>query len=48
MNKYLEIREVFEIEENKQKAFEMSKYMRNKFSFYGIATPKEKKFIKIS
>lgn len=46
MNKYLEIREVFEIEENKQKAFEMSKYMRNKFSFYGIATPKRKEIYK--
>lgn len=46
MNKYLEIREVFQIEENKQKALEMSKYMKNKFSFYGIATPKRKEIYK--
>ncbi len=39
MKKYLKIKEVFEANRNPEKAFHESKYMRNKFSFYGIPTP---------
>lgn len=46
MDKYLEIKKVFEQQANKEKAVEMSKYMRNLFAFYGIQTPKRKSIYK--
>ncbi len=42
MNKYLEIRKIFESMEDKENAIAMSKYMRNLFDFYGLPTPKRK------
>ena len=39
MNKYLEIKITFEENRNDEKAFHMSKYMKDKFKYYGIATP---------
>ena len=43
MNKYLKIKEIFELNKNEENAVVMSKYMRNIFEFYGIHTPKRKK-----
>ena len=42
MNKYLEVKKIFELNENKENAIAMSKYMRNMFDFYGIQAPKRK------
>lgn len=42
MNKYLEIKKIFELKEDKENAIAMSKYMRNMFDFYGLPTPKRK------
>lgn len=42
MDKYLEIKKAFESREDKENAESMSKYMRNRFDFYGIPTPKRK------
>lgn len=42
MDKYLEIKKVFESKEDKENAVAMSKYMRNMFAFYGLLTPKRK------
>lgn len=42
MDKYLEIKKIFESEEDKENAVAMSKYMRNMFDFYGLPTPKRK------
>lgn len=42
MDKYLEIKKIFESRENKENAVAMSKYMRNMFDFYGLPTPKRK------
>ncbi len=42
MNKYLEIKKIFESMEDKENAIAMSKYMRNLFDFYGLPTPKRK------
>ncbi len=42
MNKYLEIKKIFESMEDKENAIAMSKYMRNMFDFYGLPTPKRK------
>lgn len=42
MDKYLEIKKVFESKEDKENAVAMSKYMRNMFDFYGLSTPKRK------
>lgn len=42
MDKYLEIKKVFESKEDKENAVAMSKYMRNMFAFYGLSTPKRK------
>ena len=42
MDKYLEIKKVFESKEDKENAVAMSKYMRNMFDFYGLPTPKRK------
>lgn len=39
MQKYIEIKSVFETLRNDKKSAEMAAYMRNKFDFYGIATP---------
>lgn len=42
MDKYLEIKKIFESREDKENAIAMSKYMRNLFDFYGLPTPKRK------
>lgn len=51
MDKYLEIKKIFEEREDKENAIAMSKYMRNMFDFYGLPTPKRKEvynnFIKL-
>lgn len=51
MNKYLEIKKLFEQNKDKDNSISMSNYMRNKFEFYGIPTPKRrqlyKEFIKL-
>ncbi len=36
MDKYLEIKKIFESREDKENALAMSKYMRNMFVFYGL------------
>ena len=43
MDKFLEIRKIFESNADKEKAITMSKYMRNMFDFYGLPSPKRKK-----
>ncbi|MBR2735050.1 MAG: DNA alkylation repair protein, partial [Clostridia bacterium] len=42
MDKYMTIKNRFESKENEENAMAMSKYMRNKFEFYGLAAPKRK------
>lgn len=42
MDKYLEMKKSFETIEDKVNAINMSKYMKNKFDFYGLLTPKRK------
>ncbi len=42
MDKYLEIKKIFESREDKENAVAMSKYMRNMFDFYGLPPPKRK------
>ena len=42
MDKYLEIKKIFESRKDKENALAMSKYMRNIFVFYGLPTPKRK------
>ena len=42
MDKYSEIKKIFESREDKENAVAMSKYMRNMFDFYGLPTPKRK------
>ena len=42
MDKFLEIKKIFESMEDKENAIAMSKYMRNMFDFYGLPTPKRK------
>ncbi len=39
MEKYNKIKKLFEENKNDEQAEQMSKYMRNKFPFYGIKTP---------
>ena len=46
MDKYEKIKKEFELNEDKEKALSMSKYMRNLFLFYGIQTPKRKAIYK--
>lgn len=46
MDKYLEIKAMFEDKEDKENAIAMSKYMRNMFEFYGLPTPKRKEIYK--
>lgn len=42
MDKYLEVKRIFEAKEDKENAVAMSKYMRNMFDFYGLPTPERK------
>lgn len=42
MDKYLEIKKLFEQNEDKENAIAMAKYMRNLFEFYGVPTRKKK------
>lgn len=42
MDKYLELKKIFESNMNKENAVSMSKYMRNMFDFYGIPAPLRK------
>ena len=46
MDKYLEIKKLFEEQSDEENAISMSKYMRNLFKFYGIPTPKRKAIYK--
>ena len=39
MDKYDEIKHLFEQNRNEDNAIKMSKYMRDQFKFYGIPTP---------
>ena len=43
MDKYTEVRKRFEENADPENAVKMAKYMRNRFIFYGIPTPKRKK-----
>ena len=43
MNKYTELKRIFEENQDPENAVKMEKYMRNLFIFYGIPTPKRKK-----
>ena len=43
MNKYTELKRIFEENQDPENAVKMGKYMRNLFIFYGIPTPKRKK-----
>ena len=43
MDKYTEVRKRFEENADPKNAVKMAKYMRNRFIFYGIPTPKRKK-----
>lgn len=47
MDKYLEIKKLFEEQSNEENTIAMSKYMRNLFRFYGIPTPKRKAIYKV-
>lgn len=42
MDKYMNIKKQFELKADKENAIAMSKYMRNKFDFYGLKSPKRK------
>ena len=46
MDKYLAIKRIFEENRNDENAIAMSKYMRDMFKYYGIATPLRKKLSK--
>lgn len=46
IEKFKQIRSLFELNKNSDDAFSMSAYMRHKFVFYGIKTPKRKELIK--
>ncbi|UTY39015.1 DNA alkylation repair protein [Allocoprobacillus halotolerans] len=46
MDKYLEIKQLFESQAQSEKALQMAKYMRNQFVFYGIPTPQRKQIYK--
>lgn len=46
MDKYAEIKKIFEQNKNEEKAVCMAKYMRNLFKFYGLPTPERKKVYK--
>lgn len=42
MDKYMNIKKQFELKADKENAIAMSKYMRIKFDFYGLKSPKRK------
>ena len=46
MDRYLEIKKQFESNRDEENAVKMAAYMRNLFSFYGLATPKRKAIYK--
>ena len=46
MDKYDEIKHLFEQNRNEDNAIKMSKYMRDQFKFYGIPTPTRKSLYK--
>lgn len=46
MDKYQEIKETFELLRDEDNANKMSSYMRDKFKYYGIPTPKRKSVYK--
>ena len=46
MDKYALIKESFENNANPENAIAMSKYMKNKFVFYGIPSPERKELYK--
>lgn len=46
MEKYLEIKILFEQNRDEENAVKMAAYMRNQFKFYGLATPKRKALYK--
>lgn len=46
IKKFEQIQSLFELNTNSDDAFSMSAYMRHKFVFYGIKTPKRKELIK--
>lgn len=43
MDKYLEMKKIFEAHADKENAVSMAKYMKDKFPFYGISAPDRKK-----
>lgn len=46
VDKYLKIKEQFEINRDDENAVKMAAYMRNQFQFYGLSTPKRKAIYK--
>ena len=46
MDKYSSIKKRFEEKEDKENAAQMARYMKNKFPFYGLPTPKRKALYK--
>ncbi len=46
MDKYIEIKNMFQENKDEQNAVKMSSYMRNLFTFYGLPTPKRKTLYK--
>ena len=44
MDKYTKIKQLFEQNRDEENAVKMSKYMRDLFKFYGLATPIRKSF----
>ena len=46
MDKFNAIKELFESKQNTENAEAMSKYMKNKFTFYGIPSPERKELYK--
>lgn len=46
MDKYLQIEKAFEEKADIENAVKMSKYMRDKFKFYGLSTPNRKEIYK--
>ena len=46
MDKYMQIEKAFEEKADMENAVKMSKYMRDKFKFYGLSTPNRKEIYK--
>ena len=46
MDKYTKIKQIFEKNRDEENDVKMSKYMRDLFKFYGLATPIRKSFYK--